>query len=47
MPIKYPASESPDVTPSSSVGEHTSEVLAEVAGYSEKRIDELAEKDAF
>lgn len=46
-PIKYRESEEPEITESPRVGEHTDEVLSEVAGYSEDRIDELAEQDAF
>jgi crotonobetainyl-CoA:carnitine CoA-transferase CaiB-like acyl-CoA transferase len=46
-PIKYPDSETPEITESPRVGEHTSEVLTEVAGYSEERIEELVEKDVF
>lgn len=47
MPIKFPASEDPDVTDSPRVGEHTDEVLSSVAGYSEERLAELRERDAL
>lgn len=47
MPIKFPASEAPEVTDSPRVGEHTDEVLSEVAGYSEERLAELRERDAL
>lgn len=47
MPIKSPESEDPDVYDSARVGEHTAEVLAEVADYSEERIDELEEEGAL
>lgn len=46
-PIKYPDSNDPEITESPRVGQHTSEVLSEVAGYSEERIEELAENDVF
>ena len=46
-PIKYPESDKPDVTDSPTVGEHTSEVLSDVAGYSQDEIAELDEKGAF
>lgn len=47
MPIKFPASEAPEVTESPRVGEHTDEVLSEVAGYSAERLAELRERDAL
>jgi crotonobetainyl-CoA:carnitine CoA-transferase CaiB-like acyl-CoA transferase len=47
MPIKFPASEAPEVTGSPRVGEHTEEVLAEVAGYDEERIESLRDADAL
>jgi len=47
MPIKFPASEAPEVTDSPRVGEHTDEVLSEIAGYSEEQLAELRERNAF
>jgi crotonobetainyl-CoA:carnitine CoA-transferase CaiB-like acyl-CoA transferase len=47
MPIKFPASEAPEVTDSPRVGEHTDEVLSEVAGYSEEQLADLRERNAF
>lgn len=46
-PIKYPGSDDPEVTPSPRVGEHTEEVLGEIAGYSEERIAELEERNVL
>ena len=46
-PIKYPGSDDAEVTQSPRVGEHTDEVLSEVAGYSEDRLAELREKGAL
>ena len=47
MPIKFPASEAPEVTDSPRVGEHTDEVLSEIADYSEEQLAELRERNAF
>lgn len=47
MPIKFPASDSPSVTQSPRLGEHSEEVLAEVLGYSERTIRELRDKDVI
>lgn len=47
MPIKFPYSDPADITPSPRVGEHIDEVLQDVAGYSQERIDALAEKEVF
>jgi len=47
MPIKFSESEEPPVSASPGVGEHTREVLSEVAGYSDAEIDAMAEDDAF
>ena len=41
MPIKFANSDSPEVSPAPSLGEHTEEVLTEVAGYSESELDRL------
>jgi crotonobetainyl-CoA:carnitine CoA-transferase CaiB-like acyl-CoA transferase len=42
-----PASETPAVTDSPHVGEHTEEMLSEVAGYSAEQLAELRERDAL
>lgn len=47
MPIKFSDGERPDIEPSPSVGEHTEEVLSDVAGYSPERLEELQEKDVI
>lgn len=41
MPIKFSDSEEPEVTQAPLLGEHTEEVLAEIAGYDGDTIDEL------
>lgn len=47
MPIKFPESDEPEVTPSPRVGEDTATVLSEIAEYSDERIAELNEKGAL
>lgn len=47
MPIKFPESDSPDVSAAPDVGEHTDEVLAQLAGYSDDKIAELRNEDAI
>ena len=43
MPIKFHGSKDPDVTQAPLLGEHTEEVLAEMAGYDEEEISRLLE----
>ena len=45
MPIKFSGSESPNVEPAPNLGEHTEEVLAELAGYSKEEIAKLQADD--
>ncbi|ELY97178.1 CaiB/BaiF CoA transferase family protein [Natrialba asiatica] len=45
MPIKFSGSESPEVEPAPELGEHTEEVLAELAGYSAEKIERLQADD--
>jgi crotonobetainyl-CoA:carnitine CoA-transferase CaiB-like acyl-CoA transferase len=47
MPIKFPGSDSPEVTVAPEIGEHNEEVLKEMAGYSPEKIAELEERDAI
>jgi crotonobetainyl-CoA:carnitine CoA-transferase CaiB-like acyl-CoA transferase len=44
MPIKFSEGESPEVTQAPLLGEHTEEVLAEIAEYDEKHIEQLQEE---
>ena len=41
MPIKFAGSDAPEVSPAPSLGEHTEEVLTEVAGYTAAELDRL------
>ncbi|UHQ98841.1 CoA transferase (plasmid) [Natrinema zhouii] len=45
MPIKFSGSESPEVEPAPELGEHTEEVLTELAGYSVEEIARLQADD--
>ena len=47
MPIKYSGSESPEVEPAPTIGEHTEEVLEEVLSYTANDVDRLRDEDAI
>jgi crotonobetainyl-CoA:carnitine CoA-transferase CaiB-like acyl-CoA transferase len=47
MPIKFGSADPPEVDPSPSVGEHTAEVLSDIAGYSAAEIERLQSEDVF
>jgi crotonobetainyl-CoA:carnitine CoA-transferase CaiB-like acyl-CoA transferase len=44
MPIGFAASDPPEVSRAPFLGEHTEEVLAEVAGYTTDEVDRLTEE---
>lgn len=46
MPIKFSTGDSPDVTQAPLLGEHTEEVLAEIAGYDAEDIERLRQTEA-
>jgi crotonobetainyl-CoA:carnitine CoA-transferase CaiB-like acyl-CoA transferase len=46
-PIKFAGSDEPDVTPAPRVGEHTDEVLRELAGYTDDEVASLHQDDAL
>lgn len=47
MPIKFSEAEEPEIVRAPFLGEHTDEVLSELLGYSESKIDALRDADAF
>lgn len=46
-PIKFANSDDPEVTPSPELGEHTEQVLSEVAGYSQEEIEKFVDEGSI